>query len=142
MVMMGAHNAHDPGSIPGGSTILNEQHIPKQPTNEEIDYILSNFEYDSGTGTLYKYRIKRQVFVKVGAKNNGYLMVIVSGREVYNHHVCWFLHYKIWPTMQIDHKDRNRSNNKIDNLREATYEIQNNNHPNVVAGSSPAGLTK
>lgn len=33
------------------------------------------------------------------------------------HRVIWLLHYKSWPSDEIDHIDGNRSNNKIQNLR-------------------------
>jgi hypothetical protein len=36
------------------------------------------------------------------------------------HLLIWFLHHETWPTGQIDHRDRNKKNNRIENLRLAT----------------------
>jgi hypothetical protein len=36
------------------------------------------------------------------------------------HHIAWYLYYGEWPTKQIDHKDVNNNNNKINNLRQAS----------------------
>lgn len=140
--MPAPHKSVDLGSTPSHPTI--NYHVPEVPSLEELKYIDDWFEYDVETGKLYKFRPARQELVEIGAYNNGYLVSRILGREIYNHHICWYLYYKKWPVLQIDHEDRNRSNNKINNLREATYEIQNRNHPNykLVVGSNPAGSTK
>jgi hypothetical protein len=39
---------------------------------------------------------------------------------VLGHRLAWYLHYGILPNNSIDHIDGNRSNNKIDNLRDVT----------------------
>jgi hypothetical protein len=35
--------------------------------------------------------------------------------------IIWLYHYGVWPENLIDHKDRDKYNTAIDNLREATY---------------------
>ena len=34
--------------------------------------------------------------------------------------MIWFYHYGVWPTSKIDHRNTVKSDNDIDNLREAT----------------------
>lgn len=102
-------------------------HIPKTPTKDELDYIDEYFDYNPLTGQLFRFKKKLQLFREVGALNNGYLVTRVNGREIYNHHICWYLYHKKWPVLQIDHRDRCRSNNKIDNLFEVTGSEQNKN---------------
>lgn len=50
----------------------------------------------------------------------GYLTISFDGRNLLAHRVAWFYMTGEWPTHQIDHKDRDRKNNRFDNLREAT----------------------
>lgn len=49
----------------------------------------------------------------------GYLKVYLDGRHYGLHNLAWFYMYRVWPADQIDHKDLDKTNNKIDNLREA-----------------------
>lgn len=104
-------------------------HDPKIPSQEELSYIDNYLEYEYATGFIYRFIEKTQLLKKIGSYNNGYLMIKILGREIYSHHIAWYLFYGKWPVMQIDHKDRDRSNNRIDNLQEATGSIQNKNKP-------------
>jgi hypothetical protein len=63
--------------------------------------------------------------------NKGYYVVGISyfGKQILCalHRVIWTMHYGEIPTgYLVDHKDTNPSNNRIDNLRLATY--SNNSH--------------
>lgn len=40
----------------------------------------------------------------------------------YAHRVAWALHYGEWPSLDIDHQDGDRSNNRISNLRLVTHQ--------------------
>ncbi len=49
-------------------------------------------------------------------------------RELYlSHRVAWFYHYGEWPKGHLDHKDRNKLNNAIDNLRIVNRAMQRAN---------------
>ena len=60
----------------------------------------------------------------VGTIDNGYLRVAISNKTYQLHRIIWFMKYGYFPKT-IDHKNRNRSDNRFCNLREATY-IENN----------------
>lgn len=82
---------------------------------------LELFEYKEGiiywklnTGRVDK--IGKQAGTK---KLNGYMQVQIKGKIYLQHRIIFLMHYGFMPTM-VDHRDRNRSNNKIENLREAT----------------------
>lgn len=50
----------------------------------------------------------------------GYIEIDVGGCRCLGHRLAWLYVYGEWPKSQIDHKDRNTSNNAIKNLRPAT----------------------
>ena len=49
----------------------------------------------------------------------GYLRTTFDGKLRYNHHIIWAMHRGSWPVM-LDHINRNRQDNRIENLRECT----------------------
>lgn len=57
---------------------------------------------------------------KIGYDNGrGYLKASIDNKEYYLHRLAWLYSYGEFPEL-IDHKDQNKSNNKIENLRAAT----------------------
>lgn len=91
--------------------------------------LMSTLDYNPSTGIL-TWKIHPSRAVKAGDKvtntsSHGYIRVKIQGREYLAHRLIWLYVYGYLPKC-IDHIDRNRSNNKLANLREATY--QNNSH--------------
>jgi hypothetical protein len=67
-----------------------------------------------------------QVLGKVN--HRGYRYVQISGKKVPLHRVIWEMHFGTAPPgLTVDHIDRCRSNNRIENLRLATSTQQNAN---------------
>lgn len=65
---------------------------------------------------------------------NGYRVVRWCGRKMRAHHIIWVWCHGYWPKGEIDHINGDRSDNRIDNLREVTVaqnrtnkKIQSNN---------------
>ncbi len=59
----------------------------------------------------------------------GYRQGAIFNRTHQAHRVIWALQTGSWPTDQIDHIDRNPSNNKLSNLRPASNAQNNANKP-------------
>ena len=57
----------------------------------------------------------------------GYLVVKTLRRQLKVHQVIWCLQYGVWPQHQIDHVNRDRSDNKISNLRAASNYLNQGN---------------
>ena len=59
---------------------------------------------------------------QAGRKNpkNGYIYIRFQGKDLLAHRLAWFLQTGVWPSADIDHRDRNRSNNTWRNLREGS----------------------
>jgi hypothetical protein len=87
-------------------------------TEEIKDYIKEHYYYNHLTGDLWK---KYKSFSRVcGHLHSGYLYIKICDKQYYIHRICWMLYYGSFPNNEIDHIDRNRLNNKLENLREAT----------------------
>ena len=58
---------------------------------------------------------------KCGTKTwDGYISIMIDRQHYLAHRLAWFYVYGAWPPFDIDHEDRDRTNNRIKNLREAT----------------------
>lgn len=93
-------------------------------TREELMDVL---RYDENTGEFFRTkRIGRST--KIGDKaggidGTGYITISVLGKPYRAHTLAWLYMYGEWPKY-IDHKDLDKTNNRISNLREAT-QVQN-----------------
>jgi len=52
---------------------------------------------------------------------DGYVHVMYNRQRYYAHRIIWYLENGKFPDGVIDHIDHNRSNNKIENLRDVTH---------------------
>lgn len=99
----------------------------------EEDLIREYLEYDPETGDLFwkVTRGKRGVKgKKAGCKtSDGYVHVTLAGKTYMAHRLAWFIYYEKWPNKYLDHKDGIKSNNKINNLREASNSENCRNKP-------------
>lgn len=113
-----------------------------RPTDEVLEYIKNNFAVSNGV--VYR---KDDGFVG-NINTHGYSQFKVNF-DIYKtritvsaHHISWFLAKGEWPTMELDHIDRNRLNNDVNNLREVTTREQSVNASHVVDKKSglPTGV--
>lgn len=63
-----------------------------------------------------------------GLRKNGYRQLYIKKRSIKEHRVVWFIVHGYWPTV-IDHINGIKSDNRIENLREATDRENSQNHP-------------
>lgn len=68
---------------------------------------------------------------------NGHIHIRINGANYKAHRLAWLLHYGDWPTHEIDHINRDGSDNRILNLRLATR--SQNQRNKVVRGDSGTG---
>jgi hypothetical protein len=66
---------------------------------------------------------------KVAGAINGsrYINIDINNQTYKAHRLAWLIFYGKWPKDQIDHNDGERSNNKIDNLRDVPNSINGKN---------------
>ena len=51
----------------------------------------------------------------------GYIQINIEGHVFLAHRLAWLYVYGVWPKTQLDHIDRDRTNNAINNLREVSH---------------------
>jgi hypothetical protein len=64
---------------------------------------------------------------KIGYDHKGYLRAMLDNREYALHRLAWLYVYGEWPQGELDHINRDRSDNRISNLRLATSQQNNCN---------------
>ena len=57
----------------------------------------------------------------------GYLRICINGKDYAAHRLAWLYVYGVWPSAEIDHINRVKTDNRIDNLTEATRTENNRN---------------
>ena len=107
-----------------------------------VEYLNEIFEYDFDNGKLYWKKsgkgIKKSK-LSVGAgyinKHDGYVSISVNGTEYKAHRLIWKMFYGYDPK-EVDHINGNRSDNRIENLREVTRSQNSMNQHGVRKNSS------
>lgn len=101
-----------------------------RPTQSEL---LEIFAYTPSTGVLVRAGNVRAGYGYPG--DGGRRNVNVNGRLYVETHIIWCMMTGSWPSLTIDHKDRDPSNNKWENLREL------NNQQQCMNRSTPSNNT-
>lgn len=114
--------------------------VPKPPTEYELAN-LRKYTIDTSKGLVINSSGK-----SVGTiASDGYYRVSISSaprkqRGFRRCHIIWWAEHGVWPSMEIDHKDRNSLNDGIDNLREATRTLQATNRDFSLRRNLPVGV--
>lgn len=89
-------------------------------TQERLKELL---HYDTETG-VFKWRVRGKgiAFGSIAGhvSKNGYVNIKIDQVSYLAHRLAWLYTHHAWPENMIDHIDRNKSNNRIANLRPAT----------------------
>lgn len=68
---------------------------------------------------------------------DGYRNITIGQRSYPEHRLAWFYVYGVWPKSKLDHKNRQRDDNRMNNLREATI---SQNGANKFIGGGKLGV--
>ena len=110
------------------------------PTAAEVSEFL---RYEPDTGKLY-WRVQIGK-IKAGdeagnAMNTGYMKIKFRGRQLLSHRVAWLLSTGMWPSGQIDHKNGDRKDNRLSNLRDVSISVNSQNKRSATPGSKSGFL--
>ncbi len=111
---------------------------PKCKPLPELSRLQALLDVDFETGVLTA-RVRRQQLQPgdiLGANCNGYLQVYIDNEPYRVHRLIWKLCYGKDPDGHLDHRDGNRSNNAISNLRDVTPQQNARNRCKASANSS------
>ena len=97
-----------------------------------VKYVRERYTYDAATGVIRHKGSDRAM--KGRLRKNGYLYTCVGPKadrsDLALHQIVWILYYGKWPTL-IDHINGDKTDNRLENLREVSYSENNKNkiHP-------------
>lgn len=102
------------------------------------------YSYNGNTGEVWRYMPRQKgytgltdIWIKVSLKptHHGYPCIGFNGKSVPIHRVIWWIVRGKWPRM-IDHKNRNKTDNRWVNIRLSNHKINNSNRgPSLPWGS-------
>ena len=101
------------------------------------------FEYDKLTGCFIRKvaRGGQKVGDTAGhLRQNGYVVIRIDKVDCYAHRLAWLYEFGMIPDGEIDHKNGNRSDNRIENLRSVTRQQNSFNKLKLNRKLEPVGV--
>lgn len=96
----------------------------------QIESFLKIIKYDPETGNLVWMECKGNAAkgsIAGTINNKGYVEIGLDSHSYLAHRLIWWLYYGVWPTGPIDHVNGLKSDNRIENLRQADAQINSQN---------------
>lgn len=111
---------------------LNYRKRPIPSVDEFLKEAHELLRYDPERGLIWT-KVRGRVPLKLighvagGESGRGYLTMNLLHHRFAVHRIVWLWHHGVWPIGLLDHKNGNRKDNRIENLREATFVDQARN---------------
>ena len=85
--------------------------------------IARKYTYNPKSGTFVRnaYPRARNPGKEIQANRNGYVTLDIKGDHIGAHRIVWWLETGEFPTMDVDHINGQRNDNKISNLRHVSH---------------------
>ena len=114
-----------------------QEFIMQKLTQERLKELL---HYNSETGVLV-WKVDRNgtkgiKSIAGNLKPDGYIQVMVDGKNYKVHRLIWLYIYGYFPEHGVDHINRNPGDNRIENLREASNQCNLRNTGNFITNTS------
>ena len=99
--------------------------------------------YDPLSG-IFTWRIKPNRRIRIGSKagtlTRGRIHIRLDGQIHRAHRLAWLYVNGHWPKREIDHRNGNASDNRIDNLRDVTHAVNTQNQRRPHSRNITGGL--
>lgn len=107
---------------------------PKKLTQERVCVL---FNYMDGE-LFWKVRRSglRNGAVAGSPNSSGYLIIMVDGKRYLAHRLIWLYYHGYMPELDVDHINRNRLDNRVENLREVSRSCNTRNSGNYMTNKS------
>lgn len=101
---------------------MKEANTPQHPGEEVLLHIDLNYVLYPHSGEIWSHLVKRTI----GSRSNGcpvhegYSRIGIKGKFLKYHHVVFYMYYRRWPRQQLDHKNKDKNDNRPENLEEVS----------------------
>lgn len=100
----------------------------REDLTQEALSSLMRYDPDTGIFTRLKAAGRSKVGDRVGTPDgHGYLVTKINQVQYKMHRLAWLYWYGQFPKLTVDHINRDKSDNRIRNLREATFSQNSQN---------------
>jgi hypothetical protein len=128
--------------------LFNKLKNPRPVKPIDFSEISKYVKYDETSSTFLRWVVHRRSGAKVGDEcgslsKDGYYVVRINGSLYKGHRIAWCLFHKtnVSTELVIDHIDRDKSNNKISNLRLVTSSVNAKNTLKTLPTSGQQNIT-
>jgi hypothetical protein len=111
------------------------EHLKKVgPNIATVEMMQEMISYNKETGKLTWKKKPKSSKIEIGdecgrLRKDGYREICLNKQHIKSHRAAWAIHHGVLPDGEIDHKDGDKTNNSIDNLRIATKQQNSFNKP-------------